>query len=176
LAGPGGLEGFRRAGNTTEDAMDRAQLPYIDEHAVDIAADADDLWLFLLDGIERSFSHRVANVYARAIRCDDTDATGPRPFAEGSTIPGFHVAALLPRQQLVLAGHHRFSSYALTFRLDRLGQGRSRLHAETRAAFPGLAGGVYRLLVIGTGGHVVAVRRLLSGIKRRAEALETTPV
>jgi hypothetical protein len=152
--------------------MDTAALPYIDEHAVELAMGADDVWLFLLDGIDRSCSHRAANLYARALRCEDTEATGPRPLAESSTVPGFHVARLVPRESLVLAGHHRFSSYALTFHLERTGPQRCRLHAETRAAFPGTAGRLYRLMVIGTGGHVVAVRRLLAGIKRRVEALD----
>jgi hypothetical protein len=75
---------------------------------------------------------------------------------------------------LVMEGRHRFSSYALIFRLEQVSAGRSRLRAESRAALPGLAGGVYRLLVIGTGGHVVVVRRLLSVIKRRSERCAVT--
>lgn len=153
--------------------MGMAQLPYIDEHAIDIAVAADDVWLFLLDAIDRSFSHRAAVVYARAIRCDECESTGPRPLVEGSTVPGFRVETIEPRSKLVLAGHHRFASYALSFRLEAVGPHRSRLSGETRASFPGTAGGLYRLMIIGTGGHVVAVRRLLSGIKRRAEALDT---
>ena len=66
-------------------------------------------------------------------------------------------------------GRHRFSSYALIFRLDRVGPDESRLRAETRAEFPGVSGGIYRFLVIGTRGHLVAVRRLLSTIKHRSE-------
>ena len=31
-------------------------------------------------------------------------------------------------------------------------------------------------MIIGTGGHVVAVRRLLAGIKRRVEALDLVSV
>ncbi|MGZ4675792.1 MAG: hypothetical protein ACXVJ7_03750 [Acidimicrobiia bacterium] len=149
--------------------MDIAQLPYIDEHAVDIAAGAEDLWPVLLEGIEHSFCHRGASIYARAIRCDESEAAGPRPITRGSAVPGFRVSTATPGSLLVLEGHHRFSSYALTFRLEALGADHTRLHAETRAAFPGVAGRLYRLVVIGTGGHVVAVRRLLAGIQRRAE-------
>jgi hypothetical protein len=58
----------------------------------------------------------------------------------------------------------------LRFRLEARGSRTTRLHAETRASFPGLRGGFYRLLVITGGGHTVAVRRLLGGVKRRAEA------
>ncbi len=47
--------------------------------------------------------------------------------------------------------------------------GTTTVLAESRAEFPGASGRVYRGLVIGTRGHVVAVRRLLQAIKRRAE-------
>lgn len=154
--------------------MDHNQLPYIDEHSADIGADAVAVWTELLDGIELSFSHRFATVYARTIRCDDREAAGPRPLEVGSAIPGFHVANMTPQTELVLEGRHRFSAYALIFRLDRIGPGRSRLSAVTRAAFPGRAGAAYRLLVIGTGGHVVAVRRMLSAITARAESRART--
>jgi hypothetical protein len=75
----------------------------------------------------------------------------------------------VPGSQLVLAGRHRFSHYTLTFRLQQIEPERTRLSAESRASFPGVAGGVYRLLVVRSGGHVVAVRRLLAGMKRRVE-------
>jgi hypothetical protein len=104
------------------------------------------------------------------VGCADDTASGPRPLAEGSTVPGFRVVAAVPGSELVLEGSHRFSSYALTFRLEEVSAGRSRLRAESRAEFPGVTGGVYRLLVVGTGGHVVVVRRLLSAVKRRCES------
>ena len=69
---------------------------------------------------------------------------------------------------LALEGRHRYSRYALTFRIDPDGDG-SRLSAETRAEFPGWAGRAYRAGVIGTRGHVVVVRRLLRSVKARAE-------
>jgi hypothetical protein len=79
------------------------------------------------------------------------------------------VVAADPGRELVLEGRHRFSSYALIFRLEQVDSGRSQLRAETRAAFPGVPGGVYRLLVFRTGFHVRVVRSLLSGIRRGAE-------
>lgn len=72
-------------------------------------------------------------------------------------------------RELELAGSHRFSRYALIFRLHELAPGQVQVRAETRAEFPGPPGAVYRALVIGTRGHVLAVRRLLAAIKRRAE-------
>jgi hypothetical protein len=144
------------------------ELPYVDEHSVVIAAGADDVWAALGE-LDNAFSRAGVAAYARAVGCADYRASGPRPLIEGSSIPGFGVVAAVPRSDLVLAGRHRFSSYALTFRIDELSAGRSRLRAESRAAFPGLTGTVYRMLVIGTGGHVIGMRRLLSGIKRAAE-------
>ena len=148
--------------------MQISQLPYVDEHATVIAAAVDDVWPVLIETLDRSFSRAGMASYTRTVGCADCTASGPRPLAEGSTIPGFRVVTAVPGSVLALEGRHRFSSYALIFRLEQVSAGRSRLRAETRAAFPGLAGGVYRLLVIGTGGHVVAVRRLLSVIKRRS--------
>ncbi|TLS39590.1 hypothetical protein FE633_46080 [Streptomyces montanus] len=149
--------------------MQIASLPYLDEHATVIAAEVDDVWRSLGETLDRSFSRPGAAGYARLVGADDRTASGPRPPAEGSTFPGFRVAAAVPGRELVLQGRHRFSSYALIFRLEHIGPGRSRLRAESRAAFPGLAGGLYRRLLMGTGGHVVGMRRLLSAIRRGAE-------
>ncbi|WP_326733224.1 hypothetical protein [Streptomyces phaeochromogenes] len=149
--------------------MQIPSLPYRDEHTTVVAAGADDVWRSLGDTLDRSFSRPGASRYARLVGCADRMASGPRPLAEGSTIPGFRVAAAVPGRELVLGGRHRFSSYALIFRLEPAGPGRSRLTAETRATFPGPAGGLYRLLVLGTGGHAVGVRRLLAAVRRRAE-------
>jgi hypothetical protein len=43
------------------------------------------------------------------------------------------------------------------------------LTAETKAAFPGAAGRVYKRIVIGTGGHVIVVMRMPMSIRRRVE-------
>ncbi|MFD3310870.1 hypothetical protein [Streptomyces sp. NPDC058694] len=150
--------------------MQIPSLPYRDEHTTVVAAGADDLWRSLGDTLDRSFSRPGASGYARLVGCADRTASGPRPLAEGSAFPGFRVATAVPGRELVLVGRHRFSSYALIFRLEPAGTGRSRLTAETRATFPGPAGGLYRLLVLGTGGHAVVVRRLLAAVRRRAES------
>jgi hypothetical protein len=149
------------------------ELPYVDEHATLVAAGLDDVWTALVETVDGGFPHWGAAGYARLVGCADTTASGPRPLAEGSAIPGFHVVAAVPGSELVLAGSHRFSSYALSFHLEALGSDLSRLRATTRAEFPGLAGGAYRLLVIGTRGHVVAVRRMLAGIRHRSEQRAT---
>ncbi|MFB9904148.1 hypothetical protein [Allokutzneria oryzae] len=141
--------------------------PLVDEHAITITAGTGTVWRALGEALDRTFSPMA--VYTRLIGCTDRTASGPRPPVEGSTFPGFRVTSAVPGTELVLQGRHRFSTYALTFRLDQLGPGRSRLRAESRAAFPGPLGRCYRFLVIGTGGHVLAVRRLLSRVAARAE-------
>ncbi|NGN65888.1 DUF2867 domain-containing protein [Streptomyces sp. A7024] len=144
-------------------------LPYVDEHAAVIEAGAEDVWRELGVVVERSFSGRAGGRFAGLIGAEDRAPAGPRPLAAGSAVVGFRVAAAEPGRELVLRGRHRFSAYALTFRLDRLGPDRTRLRAETRAAFPGVGGRIYGALVVGTRGHLVVVRRLLGSVRRRAE-------
>lgn len=145
------------------------RLPHIDEHALVVEAGRDATWTALSRVVEGTVSAGAAPRLARILGCADTAAAGPRPLAEGSTLPGFHVAALERPTELALAGSHRFSAYALIFRLERLEEGRTRVRAETRAEFPHLKGAIYRGLVIGTRMHVLATRRILAGVKRNAE-------
>lgn len=149
--------------------MTAESLPHIDEHATTIDAGAGAVWEALLRVAEGSFSSAATGRFASLLGCADVDASGPRPLAAGSTIPGFRVEAAEPRRELALAGRHRFSEYALIFRLDDLGDDRTRVRAETRAAFPGLRGRAYRSLVIGTRAHVIVTRRLLEAVKSRAD-------
>jgi len=144
-------------------------LPRVDEHATVVAAGVDEVWRALTETLDRTYSRPGPARYARLVGCADRTASGPRPLAEGSVFPGFRVVGAVPGGELVLRGSHRFSAYAFVFRLDELAPGRTRLRAETRAVFPGPAGAVYRLLVIGSGGHAAGVCRLLAGIRRRAE-------
>ncbi len=145
------------------------RLPHIDEHALVVEAGRDATWTALLRVVEGTVSASIAPRLARILGCADTAAAGPRPLTGGSAVPGFHVAAAERPAELVLAGDHRFSDYALIFRLDEEGEGRTRVRAETRAEFPNLKGAIYRGLVIGTRMHVLAARRILAGVKRSAE-------
>lgn len=149
--------------------MQTAALPYVDEHTEVIASGLDNVWDALRGTLDESFSRPRAARYARLVGAADSTASGPRPLAVGSAFPGFRVVAAAPERELVLEGRHRFSTYALIFRLEPTGAGGTRLRAESRAAFPGRAGTVYRLLVVGTRGHVILVRRLLATVRRRAE-------
>jgi hypothetical protein len=86
----------------------------------------------------------------------------------GAALPGFAVEESHAPLRLALAGGHRFSRYALIFELDEAGPDRTRIRAQTWAAFPGALGRLYWALVIGTGGHRIVVRRLLRRIEARA--------
>ena len=145
------------------------RLPHVDEHSTEIAAGSEAVWEALLRVVEGSFGSARTGRVARLLGCADVAPSGPRPLAAGSTFPGFHVEAAERQRRLALAGSHRFSDYALIFRLERRGEARTILRAETRATFPGLRGAVYRTLVIRTRGHVLVTRRLLGAVQRRAE-------
>jgi hypothetical protein len=156
-----------------------AEPPLLDEHFAVIEAGVEDVWSGLTSVVEMTFSGPGVAGIARMLGCRDWASCGVRPLAAGSTLPGFRVTAAVPGTELALEGRHRFSRYALIFRLEQLGPERTRLGAETRAAFPGLTGRVYRLLVIGTRGHLVVVKRLLAAVKLRTErgarAIPSTP-
>ena len=149
-------------------------LPLVDEHVTSVAASADTVWQVLLDALDRQFSRVPATVYVRAVGCAEVASSGPRPLAEGSAMPGFRVVTIVPLTEIVLEGRHRFSTYRLTFRIDECGGRESLLRAETRATFPGVAGGIYRRAVIASGGHAILLRRLLSGVRRKSELAADT--
>ncbi len=146
-----------------------AEVPFVDRHCIDIAASPRVAWAALAHVLVRSFGGKTSSRFARLLGCTDTAVTGP-PLTLGSTVSGFHVAEVQPQRYVALAGRHRFSRYALIFELD----GRT-LCATTRAEFPGLHGRAYRGLVIGSGGHVVVVKRILQAVRRRAENLPEAP-
>lgn len=145
------------------------RLPHVDEHDLTVEADRETTWAALLHVAEATVSSAGAPRYARLVGCADTEASGPRPLAAGSAFPGFHVAVAEEPAELALAGSHRFSEYALIFRLEGLPDGGTRLRAETRATFPAFKGALYKGLVIGTRLHVLATGRVLGATKRRAE-------
>ncbi len=143
-------------------------LPFVDEHGVEVEAPPEAVWESLLRVADGSLSSPATGRFARLLGCEPSAASGPRPLAEGSSIPGFAVARAQPGSELALVGRHRYSEYALVLRLTGNG-GTTRLRAETRARFPGAAGRLYRAAVIGTRMHVLVTMRLLGGVKRRAE-------
>ncbi|WP_459954951.1 SRPBCC family protein [Nocardia sp. IFM 10818] len=79
-----------------------------------------------------------------------------------NTLPsGFTLDEADPPHRLAAKGQHPFSRYQLTFLLEEVEPGRTRLTAESRAAFPGILGRIYKALVIGSGGHALLVRNML---------------
>ena len=144
-------------------------LPEIDDHGRLVAASPDRVWRALvavLAGTFREVPRPLAAVWGLEHRTRSGDWDDP---GVGSTIPGFAVAEIDRPHVLTLRGRHRFSRYEFRFTLDDAEPGRVELLALTSATFPGPHGRAYRALVIGTGGHALAVRRLLAAVARRAE-------
>lgn len=138
-------------------------LPRLDEHSLVVAAAPDIVWDAALESLRESFSGS-ARLFARLLGCDPSEVSGWDRPAVGSSIPGFRVVAADRPRLLVLAGRHRFSRYGIVLRLEP-GEAGTLCRLESRGAFPGPHGRLYRMAVIGSGGHVVGVRRLLRGIR-----------
>jgi hypothetical protein len=145
------------------------RLPYIDDHARAIGASPDDVWHALVRFVGGWAA--VPDVLADAWGLEHRRRRGNwrGSVNVGDAAPGFAVALVDAPHRLALRGRHRFSDYELRFDLEPLEPRRTLLRATTFAVFPGAGGRVYRLLVIGTRGHVLAVWRLLAGVARRAE-------
>lgn len=126
------------------------RLPYIDEHAITVDADAATTWAAVL----------------RALCDDPADPRAPFGFAIGESKAG---------ERLVLKGRHPFSIYNWVFELDAVSPHRTRVRSQTWAAFPGVHGKVYRALVISSGVHRVAVKwtlkRIAAQLRPRPEVL-----
>jgi hypothetical protein len=105
---------------------------------------------------------------AGRLDCTPAEFSG-EPGRIGSTVPGFIITRAIPPAVLALMGEHRFSRYALIFRITETPAGPVRLSAETRAVFPGRRGGAYRKLVIGSRAHLIATHSILRSIRRAAE-------
>lgn len=153
-------------------------LPFIDDHTRPIHAAPDEVWAALLATLRAQLAVHlpgpVVAAWGLAQRARTGDWEGD--VAPGDTVVGFAVADSARPHHLTLRGAHRFSRYELRFELVPRGD-RVELHARTAAVFPGVHGRVYRALVIGTGGHRVAVRRMLRAVARRAErAARVAPV
>lgn len=145
--------------------------PYVDEYTTVIEAAPDTVWRALGEALDGAFSSPRAARYATLVGCADRTASGPRPPAEGSTIPGFRAVTAIEGEELALRGRHYFSTYTLAFHLEPAAPGRVLLRARTHARFPGPLGTLYRLLVITSGTHATLTRRLLTSIRCHAELL-----
>ena len=122
------------------------RLPYIDEHAITVAAGRPETWPAVVRTI-----------------CRDPDDPTAVPI-------GFVLDEARPPERFALKGRHPFATYRWVFELDAVTPQRTRVRSATWAYFPGLHGKIYRALVIGTGAHRVVVRRTLKRIAAKTLA------
>jgi hypothetical protein len=146
-------------------------LPFIDEHAVLVAAPVMAAWEALTAYIARGHMG-IGSGFATLVGAEHRTVSGEPP-AKGSTFPGFAVTENVPGECLTLTGRHRFSRYALAFVLTGGPQG-TLLAARSYGTFPGPAGAAYRLLVIGLGPHRLLLRRMLGDVAGMAERRRPT--
>jgi hypothetical protein len=127
------------------------RLPYIDEHAITVDTNREETWAALL-----------------CVMCRDPH----NPQDPSAVATGFVLDEARPPERFALKGRHPFAVYRLVFALatEPGDPARTRVRALTWADFPGIHGKVYRALVIGTGGHRVAVRWMLKRLKNTAAA------
>jgi hypothetical protein len=143
-------------------------LPFIDEHDRRIDASTELVFSALVATIGR-ITPELPGWLTTAWGLDPIRRSGDwaGSVSVGDSVPGFAATAIEPGQSLVLRGNHRFAEYELRFELEPSSTGQTRLCAKTSADFHGLKGRLYRALVIGTGGHRVAVGRILARVSRR---------
>lgn len=122
-------------------------LPLIDEHSVAVTASPAEVFT-ATERYAAALAGRTGGV-SRAI-------LAPRPPS------GF--AMTTTGSRIELAGQHRFSRYRLEFLITP-----GRLTARSFGEFPGLHGRLYRLAVVSSGAHVVAVRHMLAAITAASE-------
>ncbi len=144
-------------------------LPYIDTHARRIPAAPEQVWRALLVTL-RNTMPTPPWWLATAWGLEPRRRSGVWDTAveSGESVPGFAVDEVAAPRLLRLRGRHRFSDYELRFELEPIASGGTRLSARSSAAFPGVTGRIYRTLVIDSGGHRVAVGRILARVARRA--------
>lgn len=143
-------------------------LAAIDEHSTTVAATPGLVWDALIETLNEFGATRRARRGAVLLGCVETESSGTLPEV-GATLPGFVVARAIPPAVLALLGEHRFSRYALIFRILEEPSGLVRLAAESRGEFPRSRGRAYRALVLGSGGHVGITRGILRMVRRKAE-------
>jgi hypothetical protein len=121
-------------------------LPLIDEHTVAVNASPAEVFT----ATER---------YATALAGRSVGLLGVLL----GTRPPSGFAMSTGDSRVELTGQHRFSRYRLEFLVTP-----GRLTARSFGEFPGPHGRLYRLLVVSSGAHVAAVRRMLTSISSAA--------
>lgn len=145
-----------RSRDTGEPLGGRDLPAYIDEHTITITASRHAVWTSLrtfVGGMVRDARTPLGSRVERLL------GTEPRS--------GFAVAQESPERRIVLVGQHRFARYRLEFELTD-GAAGITVTARSFGDFFGHRGRCYRLLVVGTRGHVLVVRRMLRTIRSRS--------
>lgn len=146
-----------------------ADLPLVDELTREIIATPEAVWPAVWRALRVRRPGWLLQAFAWLWRAEPRwvrDEPTPRP---GAALVGFGVVDAVAPERLVLDGRHRFARYRMALLIESTAPDRCRVRLQTYAVFPGRAGAVYRRVVIGSGGHVVIVGRLLERIRRLAE-------
>jgi hypothetical protein len=125
----------------------------MDEHGVPVDAPREAV---------REAVERYADRLARSQHALVGTVLGTEPRS------GFEISRKIEGERLEMSGRHRFSRYRVAFALAEQPDGALRLSATSYAEFPGVHGKLYRTLLLRTGAHIWAVRRMLRAISRRA--------
>ncbi|TDC58958.1 hypothetical protein E1258_19705 [Micromonospora sp. KC207] len=141
-------------------------LPFVDEHRMPVAAPPAVVWPALTRQVTGP-RFAASETFARLLAAEPARSSRT-PVVTGATLVGFRVADAQAERLLRLTGRHRFSRYELRLALAEVDDG-TVVSARTYAAFHGLHGAAYRMLVIGSGAHVIAVRRLLHAVRKDSE-------
>jgi hypothetical protein len=127
-------------------------LPLLDKHSATLHASQAAVW-------------QAVRRYACGLAQSDHVVLGRVLGTEPRS--GFEFAEEVEGERLVLTGRHRFARYHLVFELDAKPSNATNLSILSFAAFPGARGRLYRALLMGTRGHVLAVRHMLRSIQRQ---------
>ena len=127
-------------------------LPLLDKHSATLHASQSAVW-------------QAVRRYACGLAQSDHVVLGRVLGTEPRS--GFELAEEVEGERLVLIGRHRFARYRLVFELDVEPSNATTLSVLSFAAFPGARGRLYRGLLMGTRGHVLAVRHMLRTIQRQ---------
>lgn len=147
-------------------------LPRLDVHGFRTAASPEKVVAALAPTLLNAFGTRRARLLAKILKCRERVPSRPFALDSGAELAGFRIESV-DEACVVMSGEHRFARYELIFECGRM-SGITSVNAETRARFLGVKGFIYKLLVVGTGAHRRVVKRILRGLKKRAEAAHHT--
>lgn len=159
-----GRDGCRRDGVAVSSGID---LPRVDVQGFRTAASPEKVIAALAPTLLKTFGSRRARLLARILKCRERVPSRPFALDPGAELAGFRIESV-DETRVVISGEHRFASYELVFECGCM-IGVTSVNAETRAWFPGVQGFVYKMLVVGSGAHRRVVKRILKGLKTRAE-------